>query len=283
MTMHTAVDVLVPTRDRPAPLSVTLACISAQTYRPARVVVADQGDLPCADAPTVRAVTEVMRVAGIQVEIRRNMPRRGMAQQRQFLLDRTTAPYALFVDDDVITEPDLLGRLVDALAAADCGFVGSFPNSPSSVASDEPVDRVPSDLTLERWNGVVEPEAVWPDSTAWQRYRLHFAARLHRLCEESGIDKAHPVLYRVAWVGGCFLVDTAKLREAGGFGFWRSLPSTHSGEDVVAQLRLQALHGAAGLAPSGSWHQEVRTTRPGDEPDAPRVLDMSRHGAGVPG
>ena len=27
-------------------------------------------------------------------------------------------------------------------------------------------------------------------------------------------------LYRVAWVGGCVLYDTAKLREAGGFEFW---------------------------------------------------------------
>ena len=56
--------------------------------------------------------------------IRKHLPRRGMAEQRQFLLDSVQAPYALFLDDDVILEPDLLGRLVDTIAFYRCGFVG---------------------------------------------------------------------------------------------------------------------------------------------------------------
>lgn len=270
------VDVLVPTCDRPESLAITLTCLQAQTRRPTRVVVADQGERPCLDSGAVAAVVRVMRIAGIDVDVVRNLPRRGMAQQRQLLLDRATAPYVWYLDDDIIAEPDLLQRLLDAMLLAGCGYVGSFPNSPSAVTSTAPVDQLPPDVLMERWDGPVEPEVILPGSAAWERYRLHFAANQYKRCVASGIDKENPVLYRVAWLGACFLADTAKLRDVGGFDFWSELPPAHSGEDVVAQLRLQARYGAAGLAPSGAWHQEVRTTRPGDEPDAPRVLDIAR-------
>lgn len=270
------VDVLIPTCDRPEPLAITLTCLHAQAYRPARVILADQGERPCLDSAAVAAVVRVMRIAGIDVEVVRNLPRRGMAQQRQLLLDRATAPYVWYLDDDVLVEPDLLRRLLDAMLLTGCGYVGSFPNSPSAVTSTAPVDQLPPDVLMERWDGPVEPEVILPDSPEWGRYRLHFAANQYKRCVASGVDKENPILYRVAWLGACFLADAAKLREVGGFDFWPELPPAHSGEDVVAQLRLQARYGAAGLAPSGSWHQEVRTTRPGDEPDAPRVLDLAR-------
>lgn len=271
---NVAVDVLVPTRDRPAALAATLACLLGQTHRPLRVVVADQGDTDCLESAEVRAVVRTLRVRGVPVEVFRNLPRRGLAHQRQVLLDRANAPYALFLDDDILVEPDLVARLVAMLAAQGCGFVGCYPNAPSGVTSTEPIDQLPKDVVFQPWAGQVHPEAVLPDSRAWQRYRLHFAAHLHRLCERLGINKQNPMLYRIAWIGGCFLVDVGKLHVVGGFDFWTDLPAEHSGEDVVAQLRLMARFGGAGLAPSGAWHQEVPTTRSGSEPDAPLVLDV---------
>ncbi|GAB3399006.1 glycosyltransferase family 2 protein [Flindersiella endophytica] len=270
---NVAVDVLVPTRDRPTALAVTLACLLGQTHRPIRVVVADQGDTSCLDSAEVRAVVRTLQVRGVPVEVFRNLPRRGMAHQRQALLDRTIAPYALYLDDDILTEPDLVARLVAALAGQGCGFVGSFVNSPSGVTSAEPIDQLPDDILFEPWDGYVRPEVVLPDSLSWQRYRLHFAAYLHRLCDRLGITRQNAVLYRVAWLGGCFLVDVGKLNVVGGFDFWRDLPVEHAGEDVVAQLRVMARFGGAGLAPSGAWHQEIPSTRRGNEPDAPLVLD----------
>ena len=35
---------------------------------------------------------------------------------RQFLLDQAVAPYVLFLDDDVILEPDVIGRAAEAAA-----------------------------------------------------------------------------------------------------------------------------------------------------------------------
>lgn len=271
---NVAVDVLVPTKDRPAALAATLACVLGQTHSPLRLLISDQGDNPCLDSAEVKAVVRTLRVRGVPVEVFRNVPRRGMAHQRQVLLDRATTPYALFLDDDVLMEPDLVARLVAALTAQGCGFIGSFVNSPSGVTSTAPVDQPPDDLIFEPWDGPVQPEVVLPRSRKWQRYLLHFAAYQHRLCARLGITKQNPVLYRVAWLGGCFLVDVGKLRAVGGFDFWPDLPVEHSGEDVVAQLRLMARYGGAGLAPSGAWHQEVRTTRPGGEPDAPLVLNL---------
>jgi hypothetical protein len=82
-------------------------------------------------------------------------------------------------------------------------------------------------------------------------------------------------IYRVAWVGGCVLYDTAKLRESGGFQFWRELPAEHCGEDVFAQQRVMARFGGCGLIPSGAYHQELPTTLPKRDVDAPKVLSLA--------
>jgi glycosyltransferase involved in cell wall biosynthesis len=258
------VDVLVPTCDRPTALAATLACLIGQTHPPQRVVVSDQGLAePARDAPEIRAIQRVLRVHGVEAEIVTHLPRRGLAEQRQFLLDQSRAPYVLFLDDDVLLERDLIARLVRAIERAGCGFIGSFVNAPSAVGARAGVDRCPDDLELEPWTAGVAPEIVEPGGAKWQRrHRVHFSAYLHELCGRLGVTTRHEMLYRVAWVGGCVLYDAAKLRSVGGFGFWTDLPPDHVGEDVLAQLLVMAQHGGAGLAPSGAWHQEIPTTMP---------------------
>jgi GT2 family glycosyltransferase len=205
------------------------------------------------------------------VELHRHLPRRGMAEHRDFLLSRVRAPYALFLDDDVVCEGNLLERLLRAIRAASCGFVGAGLIGPSYAR-----DRRPHEQPFEPWPGNrVLPEVVEPESPGWERYQLHNAANLlhvrERIEDETG-EPAEDTLYKVAWVGGCVLYDTAKLREVGGFGFWRDLPEHHAGEDVLAQLRLMRRYGGAGLFPSGAYHLELPTTIPHREVDAPRVL-----------
>ena len=124
--MHQFIDVLVPTCNRPAALAVTLAALGGQTWPALRIVVSDQSD--DAGACThgeVQAMLRYLRATGRQVETLRNLPRRGMAQQRAFLLEQVQAHYCLFIDDDVILEPDLVARLHDVIEAEGCGFVGS--------------------------------------------------------------------------------------------------------------------------------------------------------------
>jgi glycosyltransferase involved in cell wall biosynthesis len=265
-----AVDVLIPTFGRAAALAVTLTTLLGQTFRAFRVVVSDQDRAAnAADAREVAAIARVLQARGQPVAIRKHLPRRGMAEQRQFLLDCVEAPYALFLDDDVILEPDLLQRLVDTLARYRCGFVGS------AVIGLSYIDDVrPQDHAIEFIDGEVLPESLRPDMPQWQRHRLHSAANLYHVAQRLRLTAANQRIYRVAWVGGCVLYDTAKLRASGGFEFWQSLPAEHCGEDVLAQLSVMARFGGCGLIPSGAYHQELPTTLPCRDVDAPKVLNL---------
>jgi GT2 family glycosyltransferase len=263
------VDVLIPTYRRPAALAVTLAGLVGQTHGPLRVVVSSQSpeDEPIL-GPEGEAVRRVLEAQGRTVEIGRHLPRRGMAEHRQHLLDMATAPYALFLDDDIVLEPDCVERMLRALREADCGFVGCAP-----VGLTYSLDERPDEQAVEFWDGPVTPERVTPDSSAWSRHRLHNAANLHHLRRRLGETDR---LYHVAWVGACVLFDTARLRAVGGFGFWDDLPTDHVGEDVVAQLRVMDRFGGAGLFPSGAYHQELPTTLETRTADAPHLISTAR-------
>ena len=262
------VDVLIPTFGREAALAVTLTSLLGQTLRDFRVVVSDQHeDANAADAREVKAIVRVLRARGQAVSIRKHLPRRGMAEQRDFLLQCATAPRVLFLDDDVILEPDLLQRLADTLARLRCGFVGS-----AVVGLSYADDVRPEDQAIEFIDGDLLPETVRPGTAQWQRHRLHSAANLYHVAQRLGLTPANQRVYRVAWVGGCVLYDSAKLRACGGFGFWRNLPAEHCGEDVLAQLSVMARFGGCGLIPSGAYHQELPTTLPRRDVDAPKVL-----------
>jgi GT2 family glycosyltransferase len=260
------VDVLVPTYRRPAALAVTLSGLAAQTVGGMRVLVSDHSpDGEGAGGGEIEALVRILRARGHAVERRVHLPRRGLAEHRQALLDRVVAPYALFLDDDVWLEPDLVERLLRAIRDAACGFVGS-----AVVGLSFTDDERPEEQPIEFWDGPPQPERVSPESPAWQRHRLHNAANLHHLRERLRPERDR--LYRVAWVGGCVLYDARILRRAGGFGFWRRLPPEHAGEDVLAQLRVMAMAGGAGLFPSGAYHLELPTTIEERQVDAPVAL-----------
>ena len=70
------------------------------------------------------------------------------------------------------------------------------------------------------------------------------------------------------------MYDVAKLRESGGFEFWRDVPEEHAGEDVLVQLRVMKRYGGCGLLPSGAYHQEATTTVTNRSFDIPRELAL---------
>jgi hypothetical protein len=265
------VDVLIPTYRRHTALAITLAGLVAQTYRPLRIVVSDQTEeepLP-SRSPEVQSVVRVLEASGRPVERHHHLPQRGMAEQRQFLLSHAHAPYALFLDDDVLLEHDLVERLVRAIGRADCGFVGS-----ALIGLSYRDDVRPDEEKIEFWDGPVRPEVVMPGTAAWARHRLHNAANL--LHVQHRLRPAQDQLYKVAWVGGCVLYDVARLKATGAFRFWRRLPTRHAGEDVLAQQQVMARYGGAGLFPSGAYHLELPTTIGDRRIDAPQVLAPSR-------
>jgi GT2 family glycosyltransferase len=269
------IDVLVPTCNRPAALAVTLAALGAQTWPSLRIVVSDQSDGDGAGAcghGEVQAVLRYLRATGREVVTWRNLPRRGMAQQRAFLLQQVQAHYCLFLDDDVILEPDLVARLHAVIEAEGCGFVGSAVHGLSYLGQERPAQE-----NIEFWNGPVTPETVRPGSRAWARHHLHSAANLFHVQARLGADAddgAATRIYKIAWVGGCVLFDTACLRAAGGYDFWTDLPAQHCGEDVLAQQRVMARYGGCAILPSGAYHMELPTTVTARAIDAPYVLPI---------
>jgi glycosyltransferase involved in cell wall biosynthesis len=268
------VDVLIPTYNRPAALAVTLSCLISQSFSRFRIIISDQSEpRKSDDSAEVMAVLRVLRSHGHEIQLSHHLPRRGMAEQRQYLLDQARNKYSLFLDDDLILEPDVLQNLVAAIEEEGCGFVGSAVIGLSYIHDERPEEQ-----QIEFWETKVEPERVTPDTPAWERYRLHNAANLYHVQQllELEAGKSRPSLYKVAWVGGCVLYDTAKLRSVGGFTFWNSLPKEHAGEDVYAQLRVMDVYGGCGIIPSGVYHQELPTTITDRKIDAPRVLSTNQ-------
>jgi glycosyltransferase involved in cell wall biosynthesis len=266
-------DILIPTYNRASALAVTLTSLCAQTYRHFQVIISDQTEAgnPL-EAGEVQAACRVLQSHGHSIALHRHLPRRGIAEQRQFLLTQATAPYALYLDDDLILEPWVIENLIQAIQEENCGFVGSAIIGLSFAA-----DVRPQQQKIEFWHDRVQPESITPNSAQWERYQLHNAANLYHVQQQLQITPDRSQKYRVAWIGGCVLYDTAKLRDVGGFDFWQELPSDHCGEDVLAQLRVMAKYGGCGILPSGIYHQELPTTLPDRSQNAPHLLAISNY------
>jgi glycosyltransferase involved in cell wall biosynthesis len=269
------IDVLIPTRNRPVELATTLAGVAAQTGPILRVVVSDQSDdTPSFATPSATTLVRALRRRGTVVELLRNPTRRGIAEQRAFLLAKATADAVLYLDDDVWLEPGVLDRLHRALTELRCGFVAAAMQGLSHLDDRRPHEWRP----FEAWQGPVRPETVAKDGPEWSRWTLHNAANGVHLAERLGLDTGplpEPerwVAYKIAWAAGCVLFDRSALLDAGGFDFWRELPADGHGEDVLSQQRVMARHGGAGVLPSGAYHQESPTTLPVRSASAVDVL-----------
>lgn len=261
------VSVLIPTYKRINALIATLTSLTAQTFKDFDVIVADQSDEFVAGEMTVQTIRRILELHGNPVTMKHNLPKQGIAQQRQFLLEQANGEYCLFLDDDIILEPDVLERMVRALDEEQAGFVGM-----ALIGLSYLNDKRPHQQAIEFWEGKVEPEFVRPGTPEWNRYPLHNAANILHVGQKLNLDPSRQRKYKVAWVGGCILYNTSKLREAGGFDFWQDLPENHCGEDVLAQCRLMERWGGFGIIPSGAYHLELPTTIDVREVNAPEYF-----------
>jgi glycosyltransferase involved in cell wall biosynthesis len=250
------VDVLIPTYRRKTALAVVLTSLLGQTFKDFDIVISDQSDTD--DGPLQSAEIDMLlralRRHGHRVEVHHNRPRRGMAEQRQFLLEQSRAPYVHYIDDDVLLDPPVMERMLNVLRAEGCGFVGCPATGLHYLH-----DFRPDQQHIELWQGPVRPEPFTPDNLPWDRHKVNNAANpLHledRFCRGGQV-----VRYKIAWVGGAnVLYDRAKLLEVGGFSFWRRLPTQHAGEEVVVQFLLIRKYGGCGILPSGTYHLDLPT------------------------
>jgi glycosyltransferase involved in cell wall biosynthesis len=254
-----AVDVLIPTYRRPLALAVTLAGVHAQSLRDFTITISDQTDEQetYLDRPEIRTLIEALRWRGIPVTVHRHLPRSGMAEHRQFLLEQAQAPYVHFLDDDVLLDPGVLGRMLEVIRGEGCGFVGCAATGLSYLADERPHQQ-----EIELWDGRVRPEPFAPGAIPIQRHLVNNAANPLHL-EKKLLRGSEVLRYKVAWIGGAnVLYDRAKLLDVGGFSFWRLLPPVHAGEEVVVQFLLIRRYGGCGILPSGTYHLELETTLP---------------------
>ena len=252
------VDVLIPTYGRKTGLAVVLASLIGQTFTDFDVVVSDQTEEERCylDSIEIQTLARALRWRGHRVTLLRHPKRRGLAEQRQFLLERSRAPYVHFIDDDVLLEPQVMERMVAVLHGEGCGFVGCPATGLGYLD-----DVRPHQQHIELWRGSVEPEPFSSDSLPWDRHLINNAANPLHL-EQQLVTADQPVVrYKIAWVGGAnVLFDREKLLSVGGFSWWQRLPPEHAGEEVVVQFLLIRKYGGCGILPSGTYHLGLPTT-----------------------
>jgi GT2 family glycosyltransferase len=253
---HRDLDVLVPTRNRPAELAACLAGLAAQDVD-FGVVVSDQSDgIPVWDHDAVAGMVRVLRHRGHPVLLSRHLPLRGLAENRAHLLDLSLARYVLYLDDDIWLEPGSVERLRAAIEELGCGFVGNAPHGLSYVDDHRPDQEKP----YQEWTGPPHQERIEPRGQEWSRASVHAAANLMHIQNRLDLRPGEWRAYRLSWLGACVLFDRAKLRAVGGYDFWPEVPVEHSGEDVLVELRMLDRYGGAGILPSGAYHLETPTT-----------------------
>ncbi len=250
------VDILIPTYRRKTGLAITLTSLLGQSFTDFDVIVSDQSedDNTYLDSIEISTLARALRWHGHSVKLLRHVPRRGMAEQRNFLLAQSSAPYAHFLDDDVLLDPPVLERMLRVMQAERCGFVGCAATGLGYLD-----DFRPHQQGIELWEGPVTPEPFEPDELPWERHHVNSAANPLHL-EQQLVRGNSIVRYKVAWVGGAnVLYDRAKLLDVGGFSWWERLPPEHAGEEVVAQFLLIRKYGGCGILPSGTYHLGLPT------------------------
>ncbi|SRR6266487_525676 len=245
------VDVLIPTQNRKTALAMVLSCLLGQHFTDFNVIISDQTDAEHTYLESREIVTAVqaLRFHGHEVYMHHHVPPRGMAEQRHFLFEQSTAPYIHFLDDDVLLDPLTMQRMVDVIQAERCGFVGCAASGLRFLQ-----DVRPHEQHIEVWEGPVHAEAFDEETIPWERHLVNNAANPLHL-EQRLVHNGQTIRYKVAWIGGAnILFDREKLRSVGAFSWWQRLPTAHAGEEVVVQFLLLNKYGGCGILPCGTYH-----------------------------
>lgn len=82
------VDILIPTYGRKTGLAVVLTSLFSQTFGDFNVIVSDQTkeSETYLESIEIQTLVQALRRQGHEVTLHRHLPRRGLAEQRQFLL-----------------------------------------------------------------------------------------------------------------------------------------------------------------------------------------------------
>lgn len=119
--MHN-IDVVIPTRDRPGQLFVTLEALTRQSFSDFGVVVVDDGSECDVEALTPPALRDALGIRFV-----RNPKSLGAGPARNRGVAHSQTKFLVFIDDDCIAGPHLIGRHYEALSSADEPVVSLGP------------------------------------------------------------------------------------------------------------------------------------------------------------
>lgn len=112
------VSVIIPTRNRADDLRSTLADLVAQTRRPEEIVIVDQSAIPSFDPDGFPIPVKYIHAPQVS----------GAAVARNTAIDQATGDLWVFLDDDVILEPQYIEEIVRAYSPEITGVSGIITN-----------------------------------------------------------------------------------------------------------------------------------------------------------
>jgi glycosyltransferase involved in cell wall biosynthesis len=249
------VSVVVPTRDKPASLRVTLACLSGQRDVPRpEVVLVDDGTGPqtAAVAEEAAAHLDLVVVEG---------PRRGRAAARNAGAAKASRPLLVFLDDDIVTGEGFLAAHLAADSDLTFGH-GPLREMPAAARWLRALDgAAPHDVRAARDLALAE--------RAGPLYRL-VTNGLERTIAAMVAGEVPDVAPWLGSVGGNVALTRQSWERSGGFD--EEFGPDWGCEDLELGLRLHGMGlrrrlvvGAAGIhlshARPGRWDEHERTMR----------------------
>jgi glucosyl-dolichyl phosphate glucuronosyltransferase len=112
------ISVIIPTKNRAGDLRCTLEGLVVQTRRPDEIIVVDQSAVPSFEPESVPKTVTYVYAPNIS----------GAAEARNVAMDRATGNIWLFLDDDVILEPEYVEEIVLAYSPEVAGVSGIITN-----------------------------------------------------------------------------------------------------------------------------------------------------------
>jgi len=195
------VSVIIPTRERTAPLAECLRALAAQTYPRAgfEILIVDDGS-DAADAAAIEALAAEWGARSLR------QPPSGPAEARNLGAGQAQGVYLAFTDDDCCPAPGWLAALVAALeahpgAAAGGPIMNALPHNPYAAASQALVtyiysyyNRDPQHAVFLTSNNLAFPAEVF-NALGGFDCTLHLAAGEDRdLCDRWTLNQ-HRLIY----------------------------------------------------------------------------------------
>lgn len=139
---HNGVDVVIPTRDRPAQLAATLTALTKQVSGDFGIIVVDDGGAAPAETLVPATVCDVLTIRFL-----RNESSIGPGPSRNHGVAASAADYVVFLDDDCVAVPEVVDRHRAALTRArgpvvSLGPILSPPGQRLSVWNHWDADRL---------------------------------------------------------------------------------------------------------------------------------------------